>query len=959
MKVQVYHRSSDTELIYYYKLEAEGIVLRSGDFPDQMSCLENAHQIWLHLQHGTPEDTPIYLQKRGDNWEVHFPEQLHLLLEQPATCNNAEEEQSIIHQLRTASQDHSFAEDMEEHFPGEENEDNQSIEPPMPTPTSTDPDMPSSMPIHQDIDDHSPDTGSDKNEFGFSTYNASIDNEDRHFFRFNDPSGSPLLTSEAYHHENGRDNGIASLRKHGKDQRRYIRKEEDGRHFFTIEAKNGQEIARSRDFSSRQEVDHTIVQLVNYFGSGSSSRSIGKVIQTAINPCSPIQNPLKLEEPAQFPLFSGRDKELEDIYRMSFETNLLLLFGAQGSGKSSLVRWGLPEQFEHSEWQFIIVEREENINQSLHRHLLRVWGQVAPDGEEMETDDPLQMLQKIHGSQLKSIYLIFDQLERLFSQGGAANAEEKQEFFSFLQQLRGADGAIKAMLVIDEAYLGHLWNYEAIVPKLDEYRYRLEGQGIDYLKNGLDNSLHFLEMQRGVAVVGRQGVAGSITGFLQKQGGRKMALGCMNIYMHQLHRGACQRKGSGLPTITEELINLVGDPFEIVEDYKKEQRILLKKQLLEPDCDREEIEKKLEKLQEACPEPDVPTTPPPPQTAVSPTALSAPAAAPPPSKSSPPVWIFWLGWLGALLTALLLISFGNSGLPATCDKCRDYLAENGTDARFSKTCELLLKTDECLPQACQDALAADDCNVYIKHLYTYGVNEPCSEDIIRRVVEKCLFPGDTTMLKECRLLVETLPGNVPDYFLCSIYQEYLQRFGDESGCAPEIRQQLQRRGCPSPPRDTIRDTVVFRNYDNPVPISKPAIPGIKMGNICYLEVTEAPVNWYDAKKECRKLGDDWELACSSQIDYLIGTFYRGGLKSAYSNLFDAGQRSLDIAPNGYWTATESTDETGYAVLLYNQEVHVLGNNPKSQSRPCLCIKPAENFNKSKIPKACSSQRELN
>ncbi len=60
-------------------------------------------------------------------------------------------------------------------------------------------------------------------------------------------------------------------------------------------------------------------------------------------------------------IFFGRDAEIEELYERVFESNLILLYGASGTGKTSLIDCGLANQFESTEWLPVFIRRSNHL----------------------------------------------------------------------------------------------------------------------------------------------------------------------------------------------------------------------------------------------------------------------------------------------------------------------------------------------------------------------------------------------------------------------------------------------------------------------------------------------------------------------------------------------------------------------------------------------------------------------
>ena len=59
--------------------------------------------------------------------------------------------------------------------------------------------------------------------------------------------------------------------------------------------------------------------------------------------------------------YFGRDEEIALMYNMVFQTNLLLVYGSSGVGKSSLIQCGLASKFDTHDWQSIFVKKLKRV----------------------------------------------------------------------------------------------------------------------------------------------------------------------------------------------------------------------------------------------------------------------------------------------------------------------------------------------------------------------------------------------------------------------------------------------------------------------------------------------------------------------------------------------------------------------------------------------------------------------
>ena len=68
-------------------------------------------------------------------------------------------------------------------------------------------------------------------------------------------------------------------------------------------------------------------------------------------------------------IFFGREEEVEALYQMVFQSDIILLYGASGTGKTSLIQCGLASRFQTHDWLALNIRRGTNLNQSLEQAL--------------------------------------------------------------------------------------------------------------------------------------------------------------------------------------------------------------------------------------------------------------------------------------------------------------------------------------------------------------------------------------------------------------------------------------------------------------------------------------------------------------------------------------------------------------------------------------------------------------
>lgn len=191
--------------------------------------------------------------------------------------------------------------------------------------------------------------------------------------------------------------------------------------------------------------------------------------------------------------YFGRDEEISQLYEMVFQTNLLLVYGGSGVGKSSLIQCGLASRFDTHDWQSIFVRRGSNINESLDAALVDAGGEVdnddgldwldqdwsAPDASASDNVEKSLLSKRINAIYLKyfkPIYLIFDQFEELFIFGDHA---EQTEFYQSIKNILSSEQQVKVIILIREEYLGNLYEFERVIPQLLRKKIRIEPMNLE------------------------------------------------------------------------------------------------------------------------------------------------------------------------------------------------------------------------------------------------------------------------------------------------------------------------------------------------------------------------------------------------------------------------------------------------------------------------------------------------
>jgi len=175
--------------------------------------------------------------------------------------------------------------------------------------------------------------------------------------------------------------------------------------------------------------------------------------------------------------FFGRTDEIEDLYKMCFQSNILLVYGTSGTGKTSLIQCGLANKFQSYDWSSLFIRRGKNLIYALDKILCEETDKAFPAAAEKEYSikNLTEKIESIYEVSLKPIYLIFDQFEELYILG---NNDEQNGFFKVIREILSIKRPVKIIISIREEYLGHLYKFEQAVPELLRKKLRVEAMNL-------------------------------------------------------------------------------------------------------------------------------------------------------------------------------------------------------------------------------------------------------------------------------------------------------------------------------------------------------------------------------------------------------------------------------------------------------------------------------------------------
>ncbi len=285
-------------------------------------------------------------------------------------------------------------------------------------------------------------------------------------------------------------------------------------------------------------------------------------------------------------VFFGRKAEIDALYEMVFQTSILMVYGASGTGKTSLIQCGLAGRFKSHDWLAIYVRRGDNLNRSLDKALAENGAnEKIPDFDIFNTTKtaapvaeltPLaKSFKAIYLKNFRPIYLIFDQFEELFVIG---DKTEQEEFINTVQEILRLDQPVKMIFSMREEYLGNLFEFEKSVPQLMRKKLRVEPMSIDKVREVI-NGIAALKETSYVTI--KAGDEGPITESIfhkikDKDKSLTIQLPYLQVFLDKLYRSNTDEiKPEGVQYIdtefTNEAITKMGNIGDILRDFLDEQ----------------------------------------------------------------------------------------------------------------------------------------------------------------------------------------------------------------------------------------------------------------------------------------------------------------------------------------------------------------------------------------------------
>jgi hypothetical protein len=265
--------------------------------------------------------------------------------------------------------------------------------------------------------------------------------------------------------------------------------------------------------------------------------------------------------------FFGREKETAQLFNAVHASNLTLLYGASGTGKTSLINCGLANKFYDTDWLPLFIRRGKNINDALENSLNKTLAATETHPEKWTIEKKVDILFLDY---FKPIYLIFDQFEELFIFG---SKPEQELFYQTLKKLLDTQGLhVKVIISIREEWIAYLNEFEKIIPYLFDNRLRVE-------RMSHDNLCHVIEGTLTHAKIDIEPLDETIELILKNIHDKKTGIELTNlqVYLDRVYRKAVASDLSASEPhkkntiFTPSVVNQVGAMENVISDFLDEE----------------------------------------------------------------------------------------------------------------------------------------------------------------------------------------------------------------------------------------------------------------------------------------------------------------------------------------------------------------------------------------------------
>ena len=270
--------------------------------------------------------------------------------------------------------------------------------------------------------------------------------------------------------------------------------------------------------------------------------------------------------------FFGRDREIAQLYNAVHASNLVLIYGRSGTGKTSIVQCGLANKFDDTDWLPVTVRWRDGFERSLRSELLKQLKR-APDASA--DTSVASLVREVFVDHYKPVYLIFDQFEELYTIG---DERERDAAYHAVKSLLVAGLPCKVLIVIREEYVAELSALEEIVPQLFDNRIRIETMNNRNLARVIIGTTRY----GGITI---QEPEVTVPGIIEnvKDSRQGVSLPNLQIYLDRLFQKATPKTGGGRDSVRFDpaLVKDTGRFEQVFSDFVLEQLSSLEGRLAE------------------------------------------------------------------------------------------------------------------------------------------------------------------------------------------------------------------------------------------------------------------------------------------------------------------------------------------------------------------------------------------